>query len=317
MTKKLAIIMDAMEHIHPQKDTSLALLLAVQTQGWALEYIRSDDVYLQQGQVHARAQSLTVRDDEHQWFTMQAPRDYALAELDAILLRRDPPMNMSYIYLTYLLELVEQSGVAVINKARAVRDANEKLFTAWFPHCCSETLVTQQVARLKAFCEQHKKIILKPLHAMGGYSIFQTSLDDPNHTVIFDIMTRSEKRLVMAQRYLPEIYDSGDKRILLINGEAIDYALARFPQAHEARANLAAGGHGQVVPLNKRDRWLCQQVAPTLREKGLYFVGLDVIGDYITEINVTSPTCAREIARQTGCDAAAELIAWLKDTLDS
>ena len=308
MTRKLAIVMDPIEHIHPKKDTSLAMLLAAQTRGWTLEYIKKGDVYLKQGQVWARAQRLLVKDDEHDWFQAESPRDYLLETVDVILLRCDPPVDMSYMYLTYLLELVERSGVRVVNKPQGVRDANEKLCTAWFPDCCPETLVTQDPARLQTFCQEYKKIILKPLNGMGGYSIFQTSCEDPNHNVIMDMMTRSGQRLVMAQRYLPEIYESGDKRILLINGKPIDYALARFPKAHETRANLAAGGAGQVVPLTQRDHFLCQQVGPVLRDKGLLWVGLDVIGDYITEINVTSPTCAREIHTQTGYDAADALM---------
>jgi glutathione synthase len=222
-------------------------------------------------------------------------------------MRKDPPLDLEYLYSTYLLEQAETRGTLVVNRCASLRDANEKLFTAWFPHCCAPTLVSRDAGRFRAFLAEQGDIILKPLDAMGGASVFRVRQDDPNTAVILETLTDHGRRMAMAQRFIPEI-SAGDKRILLVDGEPVPYALARIPAPGETRGNLAAGGRGEGVPLSERDYWICAQVAPVLREKGLLFVGLDVIGDYLTEINVTSPTCIRELDRQYGLDIAGQLM---------
>ncbi|MCL5669413.1 MAG: glutathione synthase, partial [Gammaproteobacteria bacterium] len=254
-----------------------------------------------------RMRALRVEDNARHWFDSGAETSQPLAALDVILMRKDPPFDMEYVYTTYLLERAEAEGVLVVNKPRALRDCNEKLFTAWFPQCTPPTLVTRDAQQLRGFLQEHGDIILKPLGAMGGSSVFRVRRDDPNINVIIETMTGEARRFVMAQRYIPEISE-GDKRILLINGEPVPYALARIAAPGETRANLAAGGKGVGVPLSARDRWICQQAGPALREKGLLFAGLDVIGDYLTEINVTSPTCARELDALYGLNIAAQFL---------
>lgn len=221
-------------------------------------------------------------------------------------MRKDPPFDQEYVYATYLLERAEERGAYVINKPQSLRDANEKLFTAWFAHCCADTLVTREPFRIREFLSEHQDIIVKPLDGMGGTGIFRVRADDPNFSVITEIMTQYGSRFVMAQKFLPEIVN-GDKRILMVNGEPVPYCLARIPAQGETRGNLAAGGRGEGRALTERDRWLAAQVGPTLREKGLVFVGLDVIGDYLTEINVTSPTCVQELDKQFGLNIAGLL----------
>jgi glutathione synthase len=294
MTIRLGVVMDPIAAINIKKDTTFALLLAAQARGWSLHYMEIGDLLLREGAVAATMRALTVRDDPGGWYELATPAQRPLAELDVILMRKDPPFDMEYIYATYLLEQAERAGTLVVNRPASLRDANEKLFTAWFPQCCPPTLVTRRAAAIREFVATHEDIVVKPLDGMGGASIFRVRRQDPNLSVILETMTRHEQRFVMAQRYLPEIL-AGDKRILMVDGEPVDYALARIPAAGETRGNLAAGGRGEGVALSERDRWICAQVGPSLRERGLLFVGLDVIGDYLTEINVTSPTCLREL----------------------
>jgi glutathione synthase len=297
MPIKLGMVMDPIDRINIKKDTSFAMLLEAQARGWELHYMELGSLYLRNGKAYAKTRMLTVQRDEKQWFNFVAEQDIALDLLDVIIMRKDPPFDQEYLYATYMLELAESAGVYVVNKPQSLRDANEKLFTAWFPQCCTETLVTRDAGRIKDFLHELGEIIVKPLDGMGGASIFHLREGDPNLSVILETMTQHNGRQVMAQKYLPEIKD-GDKRILMINGEPVPYCLARIPASGESRGNLAAGGTGQGRPLSDQDRWIANQVGPTLREKGLVFVGLDVIGTTLTEINVTSPTCVQELDKQ-------------------
>ena len=296
MTLRLGVVMDPIGSIKIKKDSSFAMLLEAQRRGWPIHYMEQHDLFLRDGQACARHRGLSVFDEASRWFEWGAESTEPLATFDVILMRKDPPFDMEYIYTTYLLERAENAGVLVVNKPRSLRDANEKLFTAWFPQCTPPTLVTRQAGRIRDFLGEHGDIVLKPLGGMGGESVFRLRRGDPNTNVAIETLTADETRFAMAQRFIPEIAQ-GDKRILLIDGEPIPFALARIPAAGETRGNLAAGGTGVGVPLTERDRWICAQVGPVLREKGLIFVGLDVIGDYLTEINVTSPTCVRELDR--------------------
>lgn len=307
VTLKLGVVMDRIESITPYKDSTFAMLLETQARGWPIFYMQQADLYLRHNQARATMKSLGVQDNSESWSEYGDDIDQSLDALDVILMRKDPPFNMDYIYTTYLLELAEKAGTLIVNKPQSLRDANEKLFTAWFPQCTPESLVTADADRIRAFLAEYKDIILKPLDSMGGTSIFRLRQGDENTNVIIEVMTRPGRHLIMAQRYIPEI-EQGDKRILMINGEPVDYALARIPEAGEHRGNLAAGGSGVGQALSERDRWICQQVGPVLREKGLLFVGLDVIGDYLTEINVTSPTCIRELDKQFDLNISAQLM---------
>ncbi len=308
MTVHLGVVMDPIAAITPRKDTTLAMLLAAQARGWHLHYLEMADLWLRDGRAFGRMRALRVHDDDRHWFELQEERIAPLAELDVVLMRKDPPFDMEYVYATYLLEQAEQEGLLVVNRPRSLRDANEKLFTAWFPECTPPTLVCRDMARLKEFVLEQVDTILKPLDGMGGTSIFRLRTGDPNLNVIIETITRHGQRYVMAQRFIPEV-DQGDKRILLIDGEPVPYALARIPASGETRANLATGGTGVGRPLSPRDRWICEQVGPVLRDKGLLFVGLDVIGDFLTEINVTSPTGARELDRQFGLSIGDQVMA--------
>jgi glutathione synthase len=303
----LGIVMDPIPAIKVHKDSSFAMLLAAQARGWPLYYMEMGDLYLRDGRSHARMRPLQVRDDAADWFRLGEAEDRPLDALDVILMRKDPPVDMEYIYATHLLQLAEARGSLVVNRPSSLRDANEKLYTAWFPQCTPPTLVSRDKTALRAFIREQGEAILKPLDAMGGASIFRIAADDPNAAVVIETLTDHGRRYCMAQRFLPEIRD-GDKRILMIDGEPVPYALARIPAAGETRGNLAAGGRGEGVALSDRDRWICAQVGPTLREQGLLFVGLDVIGDHLTEINVTSPTCIRELDRLYGLDIAGQLM---------
>lgn len=294
MTIKLGVVMDPIATINIKKDSTFAMLLEAARRGWDIQYMEQADVALRDGQSLAHMRGLHVQDDAQHWFDLGVPHHDALHTLDVILMRKDPPFDMEYIYTTYLLERAEAAGVLVVNKPQGLRDANEKLFTAWFPECTPPTLVTRQADDIRAFLNEHADIILKPLDGMGGASVFRLHSDDYNINVIIETLTAHGSRFVMAQRFIREVQE-GDKRILLINGEPIPYALARIPAPGETRANLATGGQGVGVALSEHDHWICRQVGPTLRDKGLLFVGLDVIGDYLTEINVTSPTCIREL----------------------
>ncbi len=304
---KLGVIMDPIAGINTKKDSTFAMLLAAQHRQWELFYMELSDLYLKDEHVYSRMRRLTVADNDKDWFSFQGQESRPLADLDTILMRKDPPFNMEYIYTTYLLEHAERAGVLVVNKPGSLRDVNEKLFTCYFPHCTPPTLVTRNSDLIKEFIDEHKDIILKPLDGMGGQSIFRTHVTDYNTNVIIESLTDHGNRFTIAQKYIPEI-SKGDKRILLIDGLPIDYALARIPVAGETRGNLAAGATGKGVELNQRDRWICEQVGPELSRRGLLFVGLDVIGDYLTEINVTSPTCIRELDAIYNIDIAGKLM---------
>lgn len=307
MTIKLGMVMDPISQINIKKDTSFAMLLEAQARGWELHYIELDDLFLSNGQAYARTRSLEVQRDANQWHRFTGEQQIALSELDTIIMRKDPPFNQEYIYATYILEQAEREGVYVVNKPQSLRDANEKMFTAWFPQCCTDTFVARNPQKIRDFLQQHKEIILKPLDGMGGASIFLVRENDPNLSVILETMTEHGQRFIMAQKYLPAIKD-GDKRILMVNGEPVPYCLARIPSSGESRGNLAAGGRGEGRPLSDRDRWIAEQVGPTLKAKGLVFVGIDVIGDYLTEVNVTSPTCVQELDKQFGLNISAQLM---------
>lgn len=304
---KFGIVMDPIQTINYKKDSTLAMLWEAQARDWEIYYFEQKDVFIQNGKAFGNSRQLKVFHDDKKWFEFGKAERVVLSDLHVIFMRKDPPFDREYIYTTYILEQAERDGVLLVNKPQSLRDANEKLFTSWFPQCCPPTLVTRDMQLLREFYQEHKDIICKPLEGMGGYSVFRLTYPDLNASVVFEMLSESGKRYMMAQGYIPEIKD-GDKRILLINGEPVSHALARIPAEGELRGNLAAGAHGVARPLTDRDRWICAQVGPVLREKGLYFVGLDVIGDYLTEINVTSPTCIREIDEQCGLNVAKMLM---------
>ncbi len=304
----LGVVMDPIISIHPEKDTTLALLLKAQAYGWQLHYLEPKDLFLKYGIAWGYTRSLLVRDNPYDWFDLGEPTEQPLDQFDIILMRKDPPVDMGYIYSTYILEHAEQNGTLVVNKPQSLRDANEKLFTTWFPQCMPATMVSSSTTQLKEFIKEQGTVVLKPLDNMGGRNIFKCQATDPNLTVILENLTHHGRRYTMAQQFIPEIIEQGDKRIILVNGEPIPYALARIPLAGEFRGNLAAGGTGRCVKLSERDLWICQQVGPILREKGLLLVGLDVIGEYLTEINVTSPTCVRELEAETAIDISGRIL---------
>lgn len=307
MTVKLGVVMDPIADINVKKDTTLAMLLAAQRRGWELYYMEQSDLSLDQGLARATVRRLSVEDNPESWFEVGSPQDIALSDLDVVLMRKDPPFDMDFIYSTYILEAAQREGTLVVNDPRSLRDCNEKLFATQFPQCCPPLIVAASAARLKAFHAEHGDVIFKPLDGMGGASIFRVKAGDPNLSVIIETLTNHGRQQIMAQKFLPEIVD-GDKRILMVDGVPAEYGLARIPMSGETRGNLAAGGSGVAMPLTDREQWICSQVAPVLREKGLLFVGLDVIGDYLTEINVTSPTCVRELDRAHQLDIAGDLM---------
>jgi len=312
MPLKIGIVMDPIGAINFKKDSSLAMLLEAQSRGWQLFYMEQTDLYMAHEVARARMQPLKVFNNAENWYQLDNAEDLPLDSLDAILMRKDPPFDMNYIYSTYLLEKAEEKGTLIINKAQSLRDANEKLFTNNFAECMPPTLVSSQAEHIKAFYQEHKDIILKPLDGMGGASVFRIKEDGVNLSVIIETLTEHGSKLTMAQRFIPEIVQ-GDKRILIVNGEAVPYALARIPAKGETRANLAAGGEGVGMELTERERWICEQVAPLLKAKGLIFVGIDVIGGYLTEVNVTSPTCIRELDQQFNINISALLMDWIAE----
>jgi len=316
MSINIGIIMDPIESIAFKKDTSLALLDAAQRKGWNLFYMEQKDLALEQGEAVANMCPLNVFMDENHWFEKGESQWKPLADLDVILMRKDPPFDNEFIYSTYILERAEAKGTLIVNKPQSLRDCNEKVFATAFPQCCPEVLVTQNVQRLKDFHQEHGDVIFKPLDGMGGSSIFRLKQDDPNVSVIIETLTNYGSLSIMAQKFIPEI-KQGDKRILMIDGVPVSHALARIPAKGETRGNLAAGGTGLTQPLSERDLWIANQIGPTLKEKGLIFVGLDVIGDYLTEINVTSPTCVREISRDSDQDVAMMLIDAIEKRLEN
>jgi len=307
--------MDPLQGLNTKKDSTLAMMVAAQTRGWQVLAMTPADLFIREGRCMARATPARVALDQQPWFQADAPCVLPLHELDAVLMRKDPPFDTDYIYTTYLLEMAESAGTLVINRPHSLRDCNEKLFTVQFPQCCPPLVVSSSAAVIREFLTEQGDIVVKPLHGMGGQSIFRIRQGDPNVSVIMETLTHHGQTLVMAQRYLPEIRQ-GDKRILMIDGEPVPYALARIPGEGETRGNLAAGGTGKAVPLSDRDRWICGQVGPALRRRGLWFVGLDVIGDYLTEINVTSPTCIRELDAQCGLDIGGQFMDCIATLLD-
>ena len=307
MSVRVGIVMDPIAGISYKKDSSLAMLLAAQDRGWTLFYMEQQDLYLNEGKARARMKPLKVFANPEKWFELDAETDTALSDLDVILMRKDPPFDMEFVYSTYLLEQAERDGVLIVNKPQSLRDCNEKLFATQFTQCTPPTVVSRRADVLREFAALHGDVILKPLDGMGGTSIFRHRVGDPNLSVILETLTANGTQQIMAQGYLPGIKD-GDKRILMIDGEPVPYCLARIPAQGETRGNLAAGGRGEARPLSDKDRWIAEQVGPTLREKGLLFVGLDVIGEHLTEINVTSPTCIREIDNAFGTHIGALLM---------
>ncbi len=307
MDIKLGIVMDPIEQINVNKDSSLALLLEAQARGYQLYYMEMQDLYLQNGRAHATMKQLQVQQDPENWHQFGAQLDIPLSELDVILMRKDPPFDTEFIYATYMLERAEAEGTLIVNNPRSLRDANEKLFTAWFSEFTPETLVSRSAAKLRQFYITHQDIILKPLDGMGGASVFRITPGDMNLSVIIETLTQHGSRYAMAQKFVPEI-SKGDKRILVVDGEPIPYCLARIPAAGETRGNLAAGACGEARPLSASDWRIAAAVGPVLKEKGLYLVGLDIIGDKLTEINVTSPTCIREIEAAFDINISAKLM---------
>ena len=298
MPIRLLVVMDPIATIKPAKDTTLAMLLAAQQRGWELWYAEQRDLSLRDGVALGQVRTVRVRDDLRDWFELGERNPEPLSGFDVILMRKDPPFDMEFIYTTYILERAELAGVLVVNRPQGLRDMNEKVYTAWFPQCCAPTLITRDMADMHAFLREHTRIVCKPLHGMGGKSIFVLDRGDKNANVIFETMTEYGARFAIVQKYLPEIVATGDSRILVIDGEPPPYALARIPSETDHRGNLAAGARGEGRELNDRDRWLVSQIGPALRERGMLFVGLDVIGGYVTEINVTSPTGVRELDKQ-------------------
>lgn len=310
----MGVVMDPIESINPKKDSTLAMLLAAEKHGFGIVYFRQQDLLVDNGTAIGRGRRLTVADDPENWFTLGDPWHSNLDQLSALLMRKDPPFDMEFIYTTYILQLAEDRGLLVVNSPSSLREINEKAYTAWFPECTPPSLVSRSRDALLAFLAEHKKVVFKPLDGMGGRSIFVISEGDVNTNVVIETLTGYETRFTLCQRYIPEITE-GDKRILLINGEPVSHALARIPAPGESRGNLVMGARGEGRELSPRDRWICDRVGPVLAGKGVTFAGLDVIGDYLTEINVTSPTGIRELDRQYGTRIAEDLIATIERRL--
>ena len=308
------VVMDPISQIKTYKDSTFAMLLEAQRRGHKLYYMEPRDIFARDGRVFADMQRLEVRDNTTDWFSLAPVESKPLDELDIVLMRRDPPFDMDYIYTTYMLELAENAGTLVINQPQSLRDANEKFFINNFPQCCVPMLISSSSNLLREFVSQHGRCVVKPLDGMGGESVFQVSDADMNLNVILETITRHDSRPVMAQRYIDEISE-GDKRILIVNGEPVPYALARYAGKGDFRGNLAKGGSSKGVPLSERDRWICSQVAPELKKRGILFAGLDVIGDWLSEVNVTSPTCIRELDEEFGLNIAGQLFDGVEEML--
>ena len=307
MTQIVGVVMDPIHSINPKKDSTLAMLIAAQARGWILSYMEQSDLFIRNGEVWVRRRALSVSDNLDAWFSLGDESVVPATDFDVILMRKDPPFDMEFIYTTYLLERAEGNGTMVVNRPGSIRDCNEKLFATQFPQCCPPHVVSRDMSLLKEFYQEHDDVVFKPLDGMGGASIFRVKQDDPNLNVVLEVLTDNGSRQIMGQKYIPEIVE-GDTRILLIDGKPIPYGLARVPKEGESRGNLAAGGQGIGRELLERDLWICEQVGPTLSQKGLVFVGIDVIGDYLTEINVTCPTCIRELDRIFDLDIAGQLM---------
>jgi len=305
---RLAVVMDPISGIKYAKDSTLAMLLAAQARGFELHYLEQQDLFLRDGRALGRARALSVRPDPADWFTLGEPRVQPLGGFHCLLMRKDPPFDMEFVYTTYILERAAEQGALVVNRPQGLRDINEKVFTAWFPEACAPTLITRDMADMAAFLREHGRIVCKPLHGMGGRSIFVIDAQDKNANVIFETLTDYGQRYAMVQRYIPDIATTGDSRVLLVDGEPVPYALARIPHAADNRGNLAAGAQGVGRPLTDRDRFLAGLIGPELARRGMLFVGLDVIGGFVTEINVTSPTGIRELDKQFHIDIGALLM---------
>ena len=306
MRLTVAVLMDPIESIHIEKDSTFAMLLEAQRRGHRLLYLTQGGLALRGAEPWARVAALSVRDEADGWFTLDTPAWQDLRAVDVILARKDPPFDSQFLYDTMVMELAQRAGVLVVNDPRALRDANEKLFALHFPQCIPPSIVARDAAEIKRFVAAQGDVVVKPLDGMGGRSIFRSGRGDPNLNVILETLTDNGRNFAVAQRYLEEIRN-GDKRILLVDGEPVPYALARLPQGDDFRGNLARGGKGVGMPLTERERWIAAQVGPELRRRGMLFVGLDVIGDWLTEVNVTSPTCIRELDAQFGLNIAGQL----------
>jgi glutathione synthase len=304
---KIAFIVDPLEKLKAYKDSSVFMMREAQKRGHEIFAFEARHMALLCGDVSALAAKLSVKADNHHWFQVVGSAETKLVDFDAVLMRKDPPFNQEYLYSTLLLELAETQGAHIVNRARSLRDYNEKLSTAKFPQFTPPTLVTQSMERVHAFIDEHRDVIVKKLDGMGGTSIFRVRADDPNRNAIIEVQSLDGTETIMAQRYIPQIV-SGDKRVLVIDGQAVPFALARIPKVGETRGNLAAGGRGVAQPLSARDREIAEALGPQLKADGLTVVGLDIIGDYLTEVNVTSPTCLVEIFEQAGFNAAALVI---------
>ncbi len=314
MSVKLGVVMDPIENVNYKKDSTMAMLWAAADRGWEINYMTQQDIFLDQGEALANMAPLKVFRDPQHFYEKGEAAIQPLHELDVILMRKDPPFDNEYVYTTYLLEVAERQGTLIVNRCASLRDCNEKVFATQFPQCCPPVLVSADNQRLRDFYAEHGDVIFKPLDGMGGSAIFRVRPEDPNLNVILETLTDFGQTTIMAQRFIPEISE-GDKRILVVNGEPVPYCLARVPLAGENRGNLAAGGSGVARELSDRDRWIVEQVAPSLKERDLIFVGLDVIGDYLTEINVTSPTCIREIDAAYGTDIGGQLMDCIMERL--
>lgn len=307
MSIKLGIVMDPIQSVNTKKDSTYAMMRAAHAKGWVLLIMEQKDLSLEQGIPIANMQRLHLTEGSSDWYELEPAKETAMAELNVLLLRKDPPVDSEFIYATYIAERAEKLGVLVVNRPHSLRDCNEKVYATAFPQCCPPVLISRDVKKLRAFIAEHQHVIFKPLDGMGGTSIFNVKAGDPNLGVILETLNNFGETQVMAQRFIPEI-KQGDKRILIIDGKPVDYALARIPSEGEHRGNLAAGGVGKALPLSERDRWIVSQIADDLVARGLIFVGIDVIGDYLTEINVTSPTCIQEIDRAYNLDIAGDLM---------
>jgi len=316
MTIKLGIVMDPISQVNVKKDSSMAMMLEAQKRGYEIHYMEMQDLYLYQGQCRATTRKVKVYDDTEHWYELETEQDIAVESLDAVLMRKDPPFDTEYIYATYMLERAEVTGTLIVNKPQSLRDCNEKLFTAWFPELTAKTLVTRKAEQIRAFHQEEKDVIIKPLDGMGGSSIFRIKENDPNVGVIIETLTNHGNQYAMIQEFMPAIKE-GDKRILIVNGEPMAYCLARIPAQGETRGNLAAGGRGVAQPLSASDKIIAETIAPELKKRGLYFVGLDVIGDKVTEINVTSPTCIREIEAAFPINISGKLMDAIEETISN
>jgi glutathione synthase len=313
--RRVAVVMDPIAEIKYAKDSTLAMLLAASKRGWQLSYLEMSDLFVRDGIACGRARPLSVAANPDRWFTLGEPAVEKLGGFDAILMRKDPPFDMEYIYSTYVLDRAVLQGALVVNQPQGLRDMNEKVYTAWFPECCAPTLITRSMPDMRAFLAEHGSAVCKPLHGMGGRSIFVLQQGDKNSSVVFETLTNYGEQFAIVQRYIPEIVAGGDNRIILVDGAAVPFALSRIPTSSDNRGNLAAGAKGVARPLRDRERWLAAQIGPALAARGMLFVGIDVIGDYVTEINVTSPTGIREIDQQCGTDIAELLMTAIAERL--